>query len=84
MAYEHLAAARYHPAIHDERLVEHGCELVANFAAIAGKIVIHANEKDGSGGNGQGAGDGLGRLGWRARDVLNWPVVRIRWLVCVL
>src|SRR5713226_2850919 len=82
---EDLAAARHDPAIHNERLVEHGGELVANFAVIAGEIVVHANEKDGSGGHGQRAGYGLGRWGWpRLGGGLRWPVVRIGRLVRVL
>jgi len=58
------AATCHDPAIHEERLVEHGGELVANLAVIAGEIIIHAHEKDGSGGNGQRVGDGLNRWGW--------------------
>jgi len=59
--------------------------LVANLAAIAGEIIIHANQKDGSGGNGQRIGDGLNRWGWpRLGGGLRWPVVRIGRLVRVL
>ncbi len=84
LAYQDLAMARDHPAIHDEGLVEHSGELVANFATVAGEIVIHANEKDGACGNGQSAGNGLGGLRWGVGRVLHWPIVRIGRLVHVL
>ncbi|PYU84612.1 MAG: hypothetical protein DMG50_04105 [Acidobacteria bacterium] len=90
VANDHLAAAGHDPAVHDERVLEHGGKLVADLVAVAGKVFIDANEKDCSGRYGERSGDWLGwlsqrrilglSLGW----VLAWPVARIGWLIGVL
>jgi hypothetical protein len=91
VAYDHLAAAGHDPAVHDERVFQHGGKLVADLVAVAGKVIIDANEKDCSGRYGERSGDLLGWLSqWRILGlslgwwVLAWPVMRIGWLIGVL
>src|ERR1700687_5924990 len=90
VANEHLAAAAHDPAVHDERAFQHGGKLVAELVAVAGKVVIDANEKDCSGRYGQRSGDWLGWLsrwhilGLSLGVVLAWPVGGVRWLIGVL
>src|SRR6266481_4089266 len=91
VAYDHLTAAGHDPAVHDERVFQHGRKLVADLVAAAGKVIIDANEKDCSGRYGECSGHWLGRLsqrrilrlslGWW---VLAWAVMRIGWLIGVL
>src|SRR6267378_2332386 len=77
VAYDHLAAAGHNPAVHDERVFQHGGKLVADLVAVAGEVIIDANEKDGSGRYGERSGDLFGRLSqWRIlRLSLGWWVL---------
>src|SRR6266478_4117208 len=93
VAYDHLTAAGHDPAVHDERVFQHGRKLVADLVAVAGKVIIDANEEDCSGRYGERSGELLGRLSslrrWRILGlslgwVLAWPVMRIGWLIGVL
>src|SRR5438477_4140920 len=52
-----LAAARYDPAVHDDRLIQRGCEAIALVAVVAGETFIQANENDFAGWNGESSGN---------------------------
>ena len=78
LANEHLAAPCHDPAIDDQRVFQHGSEMVADLVTVARKVVIDPYEKDRSGGDGQSARNGLSlRSGGRRciGGVLRWPVV---------
>ena len=40
VANDHLAAAGHDPAVHDERVLEHGGKLVADLVAVAGRYSL--------------------------------------------
>src|ERR1700730_11524111 len=73
VAYDHLAAAGHDPTVHDERVFQDGGKLVADLVAVAGKVVIDADEKDCSGRYGERSGELLGRLS----SLRRWRTLRL-------